>query len=184
VLKNAYAGLGRSHNDLNVRSMQRDPYRRDADPGYRNGRWFAEQENRFVRPAKTIHLRGRHYADASVKPEGTPYCNHDKDWRWLHEAAQDARRLGHLSITDAKIAEPIARPFAGSPTEPFIRVDASGANSVSVLRGWPDASCAGKGGRHVRAWLTEKHKRGRPVAIEPVADRRREHEARGNARTV
>jgi excisionase family DNA binding protein len=166
VLKAACAGL----NDVTVLSLQRDPYQRDTEASQRDGRWFAAPVARFVRAWKTIHWSGLHYAVVSagdlVKPDGTPYCNDDKDWEWFQEAAQYAQWLGYLPfarIADAKNVEPIVWPlFAGSPTPPFVWVHASGAHSLRAGRGWQSTSCAGRnGGRNRRTWSTEKGKRGK-----------------------
>jgi hypothetical protein len=99
-IETAASAAGLPLHALTVLAPHRDPYRLDTPAGHQLGKWFAEQAQRLLLPAQTIHLRGFHYLLVSVptpKPNGTPYSNTDDDWTWLVEkAAKAARWLGHV----------------------------------------------------------------------------------------
>jgi hypothetical protein len=127
IIENAARLAGVSLDDLTGLTLRRDPYRLDTPSGHRDGRWLAEQAQKFgTRP---IHLRGLHYAISMAegrKPDGTPYRNDDEDWEWLQErAAKCARWLGYMPfdrIIDARNAEPVVR--TSDPATPFKFVSA------------------------------------------------------------
>jgi hypothetical protein len=107
---------GSSLKDLTVLAVQNDPFRIDTAAGHRDGEWLATNLDRLVPAGRPIHLRGLHYVlatDAPDKPDGNPYRNADKDWRWLQERAADAARwLGYIPfdrIVDQRNAAPVVR---------------------------------------------------------------------------
>jgi hypothetical protein len=114
VLEQAAAETGCSLRALTVLALQRDPYRLDTPAHHRDGSWFAEQVERFLRPTARIHLRGLHYRISSSgdvrMPNGLPYTNTDPDWEWFQEdAAKAARWLGYVPfdrIIDERNAPP------------------------------------------------------------------------------
>jgi hypothetical protein len=114
VLESAASGAGCSLRALTVLSSQRDPYRLDTPAGHRDGKWFAQQVERFLGRTARVHLRGLHYrisASADVRmPNGLPYTNTDPDWEWLQEGAAKAGRwLGYVDfsrIVDERNAPP------------------------------------------------------------------------------
>jgi hypothetical protein len=56
VLERAAAERGCCLRALTVLSSQRDPYRLDTPAGHRDGEWFAQQVERFLRSTERIHL--------------------------------------------------------------------------------------------------------------------------------
>jgi hypothetical protein len=83
----AFAADGGPLNALTVLSRKNDPYRLDNTEGHANGKWFADQVARFVPDQQQMHLRGLHYcivvATDVKRPDGTPYVNDDRCWKWL-----------------------------------------------------------------------------------------------------
>ena len=61
VIKASKRATGLGMADLTVLANQNDPYRQDTPANHRCAHWFAEQVQRFVPGARTIHLRGLHY---------------------------------------------------------------------------------------------------------------------------
>ena len=114
VLEQAQLIAGYTMNDLTVLDKQNDPYRQDTPAGHQKGRWFKEQVDRFVSPAKKVHLRELHYLVSSsgdiLKVGGLPYQNIDPDWEWLEEdCAKAGRWLGyvpHSRFIDARNEAP------------------------------------------------------------------------------
>lgn len=104
VLEQTATERGCSRSSLTVLSAQRDPYRLDTPARHRDGKWFAQQVERFINHFDIVHLRGLHYrisASADVlKPNGRPYVNTDEDWEWLTEnAAKSGRWLGYVDFS-------------------------------------------------------------------------------------
>ncbi len=107
--------VGVQVNDLRVMSARRDPYTLDTATNHRNGKWFAEQVDRFVHSQPTVHLRGLHYILSStaaiVRPDGRLYVNDHSCWTWLQDrAAKAARWLDYVPfdrIHDARNEDPI-----------------------------------------------------------------------------
>jgi hypothetical protein len=102
--------------DLTVLSAQVDPYRLDTPAGHRDGKWAAQQLQRFYGPSKTAHWRGLHYSIIMAqkkirKPNGEVHRNTDEDWTWLESVAgKSARWLGYIPferIIDRRNAPPI-----------------------------------------------------------------------------
>jgi DNA topoisomerase VI subunit B len=92
---------GDSINALTVLSVTNDPYRRDTTDGHRDGKWFADQVERFVPADRQVHLRGLFYrivVAADVKrPDGSPFINDLDCWIWLqNKASKAARWLGYV----------------------------------------------------------------------------------------
>src|SRR5262249_6995832 len=90
-------------NTLMVLTKKHDPYGLDTVEGHANAKWFAEQVTRFVPDGGQVHLRGLHYrivAAADVKcPDGTPYVNDERCWKWLQQkAAKAARWLSYVQF--------------------------------------------------------------------------------------
>jgi hypothetical protein len=97
--------------DLTVLSSSRDPYRLDTPANHRDAKWLADCYNE-VHQGGRIHLRGLHYklVGRVTKPDGTPYINDDKNWKWMSEkVAKAARFLGYIpwtAIRDARNSPP------------------------------------------------------------------------------
>jgi hypothetical protein len=68
----------------------RDPYRLDTPAEQRNGKWFKEMVDEFVRPDKTIHVRGLFYAIVSSGrinlPTGASFVNEFDSYEFLKSA--------------------------------------------------------------------------------------------------
>jgi hypothetical protein len=114
VIKASKRSTGENLADLTVLSPQADPYRFDTKAGHRDGRWFAEQVERFLPGGGTIHLRGQHYRISApgtiLKPDGKPYINDGDNWAFLEKASKAARWLLYLPferITDARNGKPM-----------------------------------------------------------------------------
>jgi hypothetical protein len=110
-----------SLKDLTVLSSSRDPYRLDTPANHRDAKWLADCYNE-VHQGGRIHLRGLHYklVGRVTKPDGTPYINDDKNWKWMSEkVAKAARFLGYIpwtAIRDARNSPPqIFTPVHNSP---------------------------------------------------------------------
>ena len=79
----------------------------DADPFYsgtaghlEKGQWFGQLWRDLGMPDGT-HTRRVHYkanAVGALKPDGTPYLNNDRDWKYLQKASATARYLGLLDV--------------------------------------------------------------------------------------
>jgi hypothetical protein len=116
ILESACKAAGVAQQALTVLAIKNDPYRLDTETHHRNGRWLAEQLERFYGPTKKAHWRGLYYAltmskAKTKKPDGTNFSNTDEDWIWLSEkAGKAARWLGYIPftrITDRRNNEPI-----------------------------------------------------------------------------
>ncbi len=112
--------------DLTVLSPSRDPYRLDTPANHRDAQWLLDCYNE-VHTGGRIHLRGLHYklVGRVTKPDGTPYVNDDKTWKWMSEkVAKAARFLGYIpwtALRDARNSPP--RIFTPEHTEPFWALD-------------------------------------------------------------
>jgi hypothetical protein len=89
-----------SLEDLTVLSPETDPYR--VVRWGVEGRWLKRQLDRFF-PDRSIHWRGTHYAVVGAndvqRPDGTPYANTEKDWRFISSrAGKSARWLGLIDF--------------------------------------------------------------------------------------
>jgi hypothetical protein len=60
AVRNRSKGKGYSARDLTVLSPQNDPFRLDTPANHRNGKWLAQQIERFI-SSEEVHLRGLHY---------------------------------------------------------------------------------------------------------------------------
>ena len=115
------AASGLAMEELKVLSERNDPYL--AWKHEREAQWFTEQFNRLVPDGVTKHLRGLHYllvmsTTALTRPNGSPYLNDYKCWRWLQEAAKAARWLGYVPfdrIIDAR-NDALNSTYPGSAT--------------------------------------------------------------------
>ena len=116
IIEAACKAAGVAQQALTVLAIKNDPYRLDTGTHHRNGRWLAEQLERFYGPTKKAHWRGLYYAlimsKAKIKkPDGTKFSNTDEDWVWLSEkAGKAARWLGYVEfqrIIDRRNNEPI-----------------------------------------------------------------------------
>ena len=89
-----------SLDDLTVQHPITDPYRADTPAHHAEGKWFAEQVERFVRAGDVVHLRGLHYLIASsddvTKLNGDRYINSNADWAYLQTISNPARWLGYV----------------------------------------------------------------------------------------
>jgi hypothetical protein len=126
-LRQALTVDGYSLTDLTVLDEGNDPFRADAPAGHRDGAWLAATAADLGLGGRRIHLRGLHYmVIGRPKPDGVPYANTDKDWKWLHEkAGKAARWLGYIpfdQITDQRNAEPAVRKFTRPDPWPYITV--------------------------------------------------------------
>jgi hypothetical protein len=129
VLEDARAFEGCSMKALTVLATQHDPFRLDTPAGHRDGQWFAEVTAELWddEDPEPKHLRAVHYVLVSrgvIKPNGLPYLNNDRDWKWMSEtAAKAARWLGYVPwrlIVDNRNAEPVTVTRGSLPPEPYI----------------------------------------------------------------
>jgi hypothetical protein len=119
VLRDLKEETGLGLKDLTVLSAVNDPFRLDTPSNHREGLWLQKQMQAlgYLRPGRSIHNRGLHYALVStgslVLPNGRPYINDIDCWDWLEGASKAARWLGYVpweSIEDARNTEPVIRP--------------------------------------------------------------------------
>jgi hypothetical protein len=115
--------------DLTVLANQHDPFRTDTPAGHRDGTWLAQAlwDLGLRDTAQSIHLRGIHYAVIGrPKPNGRPYTNTHKNWKWLSETAGKAARwLGYVAfdqIVDHRNTPPVIRPFEPPTPDLYINV--------------------------------------------------------------
>jgi hypothetical protein len=118
VIADARRSVKASLDSLTVMSRSKDPYRICDGT---DGRWFAEQMERFASMLVRIHLRGLHYrivaAGDVLRPNGEPYVNDDKCWTWLSDDAAKAARWLGLVPFDRTIDERNAPPFIYVPDD-------------------------------------------------------------------
>jgi hypothetical protein len=144
VLRDAARAANRSYDDLTVLGLRRDPYRFGNPSGKREGEWFADLFERLITTTVLVHLRGFHYLLVAhgdvVKPDGRPYENSDKDYKWQTDrAAKAARWLGLVGFdrfVDKRNAAPVVFRPEPSPTDPF-----------GIAHGWMGAWLRDVGGR-------------------------------------
>jgi hypothetical protein len=107
---------GHSPDDLTVLSRERDPFRLDIPTKRRDAEWFADKFRRHFADREEAHLREIHYVLATAvppirRPDGHPYRNTHKDWRWLlNKPAKAARWLGLVPwnrISDNRSEDPV-----------------------------------------------------------------------------
>jgi hypothetical protein len=119
VLRDLKDDTGLSLKDLTVLSNVNDPFRLDTPANHRDGEWLQKQMQGlgYLRPGRSIHNRGLHYAlvvtGGLVLPNGLPYINDLDCWDWLEGASKAARWLGYVpweNIEDARNTEPLIRP--------------------------------------------------------------------------
>jgi hypothetical protein len=95
----------RGTDEVIALSEDNDPFYSGRPAHVKDGEWFAALWQRFGLSRGTgIHLRAIHYklvvtADVS-KPNGTPYVNTEKCWKYLQAAAKCARYLGLVDAND------------------------------------------------------------------------------------
>jgi hypothetical protein len=105
--------LRRPLETLIVQSNHTDPFIADR-PGARldGARWFAALWERLEIP-NGVHVRRLHYllcSTAVLPPDGRPYLNTYKDWKFLGAASSDARYLDLVpanAFVDRRASEPI-----------------------------------------------------------------------------
>jgi hypothetical protein len=127
VIRDASREGGRTLDDLTVLGIKRDPYRFGTPLGHREGKWFASLFAALVSTTALIHLRGFHYllvaSGGVVKPDGKPYENTDKDYRWMTDRAAKAARwlglVGFERFVDRRNAAPVIFRPEPPKGEPF-----------------------------------------------------------------
>jgi hypothetical protein len=126
---------GFTPDELTVLQRVRDPFRLDIPTKRRDAEWFTDNFNRFFGQDREGHLREIHYVLATDvppihRPNGAPYTNIHKDWRWLlNEPAKTARWLGLVPwhrIIDNRSDPPVLH-----------RVERAGEAEASFLVGLP-----------------------------------------------
>jgi hypothetical protein len=129
AIEDACLETGANLGEMTVLAAQNDPFRVDTAAGHRDGHWLAREAGRLGLGDRVIHLRGLHYmlvSGESVKPNGKPYTNTDRDWDWMSEkAAKAARWLGYIpfeQIKDARNAPPVVRRFKALAPEAWLSV--------------------------------------------------------------
>jgi hypothetical protein len=119
---NIFRGRGEKikMKDFLVNSEDVDPF--NAHRYTELAEWFVEQWHRFKPGAKTVHVRGLHYAisalaktpDAVKLPNGMIYDNTDLRWQDLQRAGKYARYLGLINpeaFEDRRSRQPIVKEF-------------------------------------------------------------------------
>ena len=126
VLKRTIAEHGGGLETWTVLAAANDPYRADVPRFREAGEWFAYHWERLGR-REDLHFRGYHYALlGEPKPDGEPYRNTARDWRWVQEDAGDgARWLGLVpfnAVKDQRNAPPIRRNVTRIDPDPYVTV--------------------------------------------------------------
>lgn len=103
-IKIAAAAAGQRITDLIALAPQNDPFYAGTPTDVKNGLWFADIWRR-ARYTSQVHLRRVHYwivsqNPAVLMPDGLPYENTEKCWKYLTQAAKMARYLGYVRIAD------------------------------------------------------------------------------------
>lgn len=84
--------------DLIAMAPQNDPFYTGTDGDWSAGRWFADLWERFGYTTG-VHIRRVHYQVISQDPpvnmpDGTPYENTERCWKFISQASKQARYLG------------------------------------------------------------------------------------------
>lgn len=89
--------------DLLALARQNDPFYVGTPADETQARWFADVWQR-AGYSSGVHLRRVHYWCVSQEgltlPDGKPYENTDKNWKFLTQASKMARYLGFVAIQD------------------------------------------------------------------------------------
>jgi hypothetical protein len=108
TIKQLAADRGVSYRDLIVLAPANDPFYVGTPGDIEKGQWFADIW-RAAGYGRGVHLRRAHYWAVSqpdlLMPDGNPYENTDRCWRYLCQAAKLARYLGLVRIADIKDAK-------------------------------------------------------------------------------
>lgn len=96
------ADLGCKASDILAMSTRRDPFYCGQPSQVRDAQWFTHLYQSLA-IGENAHLRRIHYKLVSQlepppKPNGEPYQNTDKDWKWFCESAVAARTLGLVDV--------------------------------------------------------------------------------------
>ncbi len=108
--------------DLIALAPQNDPFYTGTDGDWSAGRWFADLWARFGYTTG-VHIRRVHYQVISQDPpvnmpDGTPYENTERCWKFINQASKQARYLGLVdpgAFVDRRNPDP--RIFAYDRTE-------------------------------------------------------------------
>lgn len=104
IIRTTATEAGCRVTDLLAMSNRRDPFYCGQPAQLRDAQWFAELHAALGIGAN-VHLRRIHYqlvsqAEPPIKPNGEPYRNTDKDWKWFCESVVAARTLGLVDVQD------------------------------------------------------------------------------------
>jgi hypothetical protein len=99
--------------DLLALAQKNDPFYLGSSHDLQVAKWIANIYKRMGSPKK-CHIRRMHYWAAArenvKKPDGLPYKNTDRDWKYLMEASKKARYLGLIpmeNVVDRRNPDPI-----------------------------------------------------------------------------
>ncbi|WPL15577.1 hypothetical protein Thiowin_00478 [Thiorhodovibrio winogradskyi] len=104
IIRTTATEAGCRVTDLLAMSNRRDPFYCGQPAQKRDAEWFADLRAALGIGAN-VHLRRIHYqlvsqAEPPIKPNGEPYRNTDKDWKWFCESVVAARTLGLVDVQD------------------------------------------------------------------------------------
>lgn len=99
--------------DLIALAPQNDPFYTGTEGDWTAGRWFADLWARFGYTTG-VHIRRVHYQVISqdppvLMPDGTPYENTERCWKFINQASKQARYLGMVdpgAFVDRRNPEP------------------------------------------------------------------------------
>lgn len=104
MIKAAAKELGVTVKELLALAPQNDPFYAGTPADKKQARWFADlwHQAGYI---SGVHLRRAHYwavsqSPAFLMPDGNPYENTDKCWKFLTQASKMARYLGLIRIAD------------------------------------------------------------------------------------
>lgn len=175
LMKEATETHGLTLDDLTVLSKERDPFRIGTPAHQRNADWLAEAIQKTGGLGK-IHLRGLHYQlIGSVKlPNGKPYIQDDKIWKFTQEKAAFAARfletVDFSKITDHRNDAPEVWTPAFEPTETWIRSHIN-VQIPSVDQLLPEPFVTGTFGQQAWRLAIVGEKTGLYDLVAPIAER-------------
>jgi hypothetical protein len=117
--------------DMLACSEMTDPFNVEAQSCQDLANWFVQQWRRLKPGASSVHVRGLHYAiatladtpDAIRLPNGKLYENTDQCWETLQRAGKYARYLGLLNpdiFEDRRSREPVVKEFKTSSRSLYV----------------------------------------------------------------
>lgn len=144
TIKELARNEGLKVSDLIALAPQNDPFYTGTDGDWTAGRWFADLWRRFGY-STGVHIRRVHYqvisqSPAVAMPDGTPYENTERCWKFINLASKQARYLGLVdpgAFVDRRNPDP--RLFTYYRTdEPQIWVDQNLWGEALALPDFPD----------------------------------------------